>query len=238
MQNLRALAPIVFGKGEELKERWSSIIATASNDHEKPLDETVRIDVCHWVSRATFDVIGAAGFGYEFNAIKDETNELFCAYNDMFEVAISQGNALRALFNIYFPSLSRLFTRLRQELLSIAPSSAGNLASLTEDEIHSLYDNIANLPFLNNVCRESLRLVPPVHSSIRVALQDDEVPTSYPVHRRDGTIDEGKRSVTVPKGSFVHVAVEGFNLDKEIWGEDAWEFRYVVPPRGYRALGY
>ncbi|KAG6862214.1 hypothetical protein C0995_002144 [Termitomyces sp. Mi166 len=116
-----------------------------------------------------------------------------------------------------------LQARLRKELLSVAPSS--DLASLTEDEIHSLYDNIANLPFLNNVCRESLRLVPPVHSSIRVATQDDEVPTSYPVHRRDGTIDEGRRSVTVPKGSFVHVAVEGFNLDKGIWGEDAWEFR-------------
>ncbi|KAG6878480.1 hypothetical protein C0992_008105 [Termitomyces sp. T32_za158] len=117
-------------------------------------------------------------------------------------------------------------TRLREELLSIAPSS--DLANLTEDEIHSLYDNIANLPFLDNVCRESLRLVSPIHSSLRVAMQDDEIPTSYPVHRRDGTIDEGRRSVTVTKGSFVHVAVEGFNLDKGIWGEDAWEFQYVV----------
>ena len=117
--------------------------------------------------------------------------------------------------------------RLREELLSIACPSTGDLASLTEDEIHSLYDNIANLPFLNNVCRESLRLVPPVHSSIRVATQDDEVPTSYPVHRRDGTIDEDRRSITVPKGSFVHVAVEGFNLDKGIWGENAWDFQYV-----------
>ncbi|KAG5342918.1 hypothetical protein C0989_005866 [Termitomyces sp. Mn162] len=326
VQNLRALVPIVFRKGEELKERWSNMIALTSNDHEKTSEETLRIDVCHWISRATFDVIGAAGFGYEFNAIKDETNELFCAYKEMFEVAISQGNASRTLFNIYFPSISRLFpdkimrtversqktihrvasqliqenkrklqeaeksgssflgkdllsllmksnastdlppehrisdedilhnintfmfagsdttslsvtwtllmlarhpetqTRLREELLSVACFSTGDLTSLTEDEIHSLYDNIANLSFLNNVCRESLRLVPPVHSSIRVATQDDVVPTSYPVCRRDGTIDEGRRSVTVPKGSFVHVAVEGFNLDKGIWGDDAWEF--------------
>lgn len=72
-----------------------------------------------------------------------------------------------------------------------------------------------------------MRLIPPVHSSIRVATQDDEVPTLYPVHKRDGTVDEGKRSVTVPKGSFVHIAVEGFSLDKEIWGEDAWEFKLV-----------
>jgi len=47
----------------------------------------------------------------------------------------------------------------------------------------------------------------------------------YPVRKRDGTIDEGKRSVSVPKGSFVHVPVEAFNLDKGVWGEDAWEFK-------------
>lgn len=90
-----------------------------------------------------------------------------------------------------------------------------------------MYGNLSNLPYLHNVIRESMRLIPPVHSSIRVATQDDEVPTLYPVHKRDGTVDEGKRSVTVPKGSFVHIAVEGFSLDKEIWGEDAWEFKLV-----------
>jgi hypothetical protein len=34
-----------------------------------------------------------------------------------------------------------------------------------------------------------------------------------------------KSTVTVPKGSFVHVAVEGFNLDKSFWGDDAWQFQ-------------
>ncbi|KAG6844337.1 hypothetical protein H0H87_007613 [Tephrocybe sp. NHM501043] len=325
IQNMRALVPLVFRKGGELEERWADMISAHADGAETGPAGSLRIDICHWISRATFDVIGAAGFGYEFNAIKDETNELFSAYKEMFEVAISQGNVARTLLNIYFPSINRLFpdhimrtvercqkiihrvagqliqenkrkisqaeksgssfvgkdllsllmksnaakdlppehrisdedilhnintfmfagsdtsslsitwtllllaqypevqTRLREELLSIAPST-GDLSSLTEDEIHALYDNVSNLPFLNNVCRESLRLIPPVHSSIRVATQDDEIPTSYPVHSRDGTIDEARRSVTVPKGSFVHVAVEGFNLDKGIWGEDAWTF--------------
>lgn len=115
--------------------------------------------------------------------------------------------------------------RLRAELLSIAPASAGDFESLTEEEVRSHYDAIGNLPYLHNVCRESLRLVPPVHSSIRVATQDDVIPTSYPVYKRDGTVDEGRNNVTVPKGSFVHVAVEGFNLDKGIWGDDAWKFK-------------
>jgi hypothetical protein len=47
----------------------------------------------------------------------------------------------------------------------------------------------------------------------------------HPVRKYNGTIYEGKRSVTVPKGSFVHVPVEAFNLDKAVWGEDAWEFK-------------
>ena len=36
---------------------------------------------------------------------------------------------------------------------------------------------------------------------------------------------EETRNVRVPKGSFVHVPVEAFNLDKEIWGPSAWEFK-------------
>jgi len=114
--------------------------------------------------------------------------------------------------------------RLRAELSTISPTSPGNLSHLTEDEIHSLYSNISNLPYLHNVIRESIRLIPPVHSSIRVATQDDEVPVSYPVHGKDGTISNQKSTITVPKGSFVHVAIEGFNLDRAIWGEDAWQF--------------
>ncbi|KAG6907916.1 hypothetical protein DXG01_006971 [Tephrocybe rancida] len=317
IQNMRALVPLVFRKGGELKDRWADMISM--NGKDTASGESKTIDVCHWVSRATFDVIGAAeipftreevdtgtwaGFGYEFNAIKDETNELFCAYKEMFEVAISQGNVARTLLNIYFPYISRLFpdtithtvercqntihrvagqliqenkrrlyeaeksgspfvgkdllslllksnaatdlppehrisdddilhnintfmfagsdtssltltwtllllaqnpglqTRLRDELFSVAPPTS-DLSTLTEDEIHSLHDNITNSPFLDN---------------------DDVIPTSYPVHRRDSTIDEERRSVTVPKGSFVHVAIEGFNLDKEMWGQDAWIF--------------
>jgi cytochrome P450 len=113
-------------------------------------------------------------------------------------------------------------TRLRSELLAIAPASTG---ILTTDEIESFYDILSNLPYLHNVSRESLRLIPPVHSSLRVATQDDEVPTSYPVHLRDGTVLPAGTTVRVPKGSFVHVPIEGFNLDKGVWGEDAWEFK-------------
>lgn len=112
-------------------------------------------------------------------------------------------------------------TRLRAELLNIVPPTP--LSRLTTEEIESLHVVISNHHYLNNVARESLRLIPPVHSSLRVATQDDELPTSYPVHLRDGSISDQK-SILVRKGDLVHVPVEAFNLDKEIWGENAWEF--------------
>jgi hypothetical protein len=60
-----------------------------------------------------------------------------------------------------------------------------------------------------------------------VATQDDVIPTRYPVHKRDGTSHKDDRGVTIKKGSIVHVSVEAFNLDKAVWGPDAWNFKYV-----------
>lgn len=53
-----------------------------------------------------------SGFDYEFNAIENETNELFNAYKDMFEIAISQQNGgVRDILSIYFPIIDTLFVR-------------------------------------------------------------------------------------------------------------------------------
>ena len=56
VQNLKALVPIVWGKGNELKNRWLGVIKESGDS-----ENGVRLDVCHWISRATFDVIGLAG---------------------------------------------------------------------------------------------------------------------------------------------------------------------------------
>lgn len=57
--------PLVWGKGNELKDRWLGVIREAE-DQEKEMG--VKLDVCHWISRATFDVIGLAG---EYSVIAD-----------------------------------------------------------------------------------------------------------------------------------------------------------------------
>lgn len=118
--------------------------------------------------------------------------------------------------------------RLRTELLTVLPPAP--VESLTEDEIQSLYASVAELPYLENVIREAMRLIPPVHSSIRVATKDDMVPVSTPIKRKaaDGVItEEAVSQIFVPKGTFIHVPIEGFNLDKGFWGPTAWGFKCV-----------
>lgn len=108
VQTMRALVPLVFSKGTELKEKWMSILRGASAEGHV-------IDVCRWTSRATFDVMGTTGFDYEFNAIQNEDNELLRAYVDMFEVAISrQSGGLRSNLILYFPFLEKFLVSLTQ----------------------------------------------------------------------------------------------------------------------------
>jgi cytochrome P450 len=78
LQNLRALVPLVFKKGTQLRDTWIELLerdiisndeATVSslvNDRLNGVEEKkeykgVKLDVAMWVSRATFDVIGLAG---------------------------------------------------------------------------------------------------------------------------------------------------------------------------------
>ena len=63
IQNLRALVPLVFKKGEELKDKWTELIKAENSDQAGHVEKwkPARLDVCMWVSRATFDVIGLAG---------------------------------------------------------------------------------------------------------------------------------------------------------------------------------
>lgn len=105
-----------------------------------------------------------------------------------------------------------LQTRLRKELQTLDSSATYSV----------LFSDIDALPFLDIVVKEGLRLIPPVHSTLRVATEDSVIPTDEPVRFLDGSTASG---IPVAKGTMVHVAVEAFSLNKQVWGDDAWEFR-------------
>jgi hypothetical protein len=75
IQNLRALVPLVFKKGTQLRDKWAAVLredenvivpsvaqlSADSNTEKSEHKKGRKLDVVMWISRATFDVIGLAG---------------------------------------------------------------------------------------------------------------------------------------------------------------------------------
>ncbi|KAG2101113.1 cytochrome P450 [Suillus discolor] len=117
-------------------------------------------------------------------------------------------------------------TRLREELLTFG-------ADPTYDQLK------ANLPYLDAVVHEILRLHPPVVEfsrvvstliclsieTLKVDLQarvDDVIPLSEPVCTGSGKMTD---SISIAKGSLFVIPIEAINRSLAIWGPDAKEFK-------------
>ncbi|CAE6376625.1 unnamed protein product [Rhizoctonia solani] len=85
------------------------------------------------------------------------------------------------------------------------------------------YDQLNSLPFLDAVCRESLRLYAPGLFLVRVAQENCSIPLLYPARPRD---KKGEMTrVFVDKGTYIYLSLDGANRDLRTWGEDANVFR-------------
>lgn len=125
---MRAATPVFFQKAEELRDCWDAlfskeiqkVISSSSASGASLLMQQVAsdtptetvLDVAHWASRATFDVIGLAGFDYHFHSLQDESEEVYLAYRRMFNVA-DKGPGLKGLLRIYVPFIEKILVSLR-----------------------------------------------------------------------------------------------------------------------------
>jgi cytochrome P450 len=102
--------------------------------------------------------------------------------------------------------------KMRQEITQARKERQGELS----------YDELVSLPYLDAVCRETLRLYAPVSTMLRRATQDTIVPFSKPVTGVDGTeISE----VFVPKNSMLVLSILNANRSPELWGPDVLEWK-------------
>lgn len=81
-----------------------------------------------------------------------------------------------------------------------------------------------HLPLLDAVVRETLRVHAAVTSTSRVAMKDDIIPVSEPYFDKYGNRCDGIR---IRKGDVIYIPILAMNRSKDIWGEDAAEFKYV-----------
>ncbi|KAG2124463.1 cytochrome P450 [Suillus cothurnatus] len=100
-------------------------------------------------------------------------------------------------------------TSLREELLAFG-------ADPTYDQLK------ANLPYLDAVVHEILRLHPPVGEFTRLAAADDVIPLSEPVCTESGEMTD---SISIAKGTLITIPGAAINRSLAIWGPDAKEFK-------------
>ncbi|KAF8805218.1 cytochrome P450 [Phlegmacium glaucopus] len=109
-------------------------------------------------------------------------------------------------------------SKLRQEIVD-ARNRHGNLE----------YDELTALPYLDAVCRETLRLYPPVPYVLRTTRQDVVLPVSTSIKGLNGReINE----VLIPNNTNVIVGILAANRNPEIWGPDSYEWkpdRWLAP---------
>ncbi|KAF6748100.1 cytochrome P450 [Ephemerocybe angulata] len=84
------------------------------------------------------------------------------------------------------------------------------------------YDTLTALPWLDAICRETLRFYPPVPILSRQARKDIILPLSEPIQTIDG---KEVSEILVPAGTGVFVSILSCNRDPKIWGPDADEWK-------------
>ncbi|VDB84021.1 unnamed protein product [Peniophora sp. CBMAI 1063] len=96
--------------------------------------------------------------------------------------------------------------------------------SVASSDVHTEepgYDTLMSLPYLDSVCKETLRLFAPTPLRNRRCIKDSAVPLL------------GGKKVYVPSGTEILVNIHGPNTDVHIWGTDAKVWR---PERWLEAL--
>ncbi|ETW81977.1 cytochrome P450 monooxygenase 83 [Heterobasidion irregulare TC 32-1] len=130
--------------------------------------------------------------------------------------------------------------RLRSALRALGPSSAPPRASSRtqaplpdpaatseseSDPDPALLAAIERLPALDRAVKEALRLHAPVGSTMRTyvgAARETVVPVARGGLEEEWTIERGVR---LHRGDIITIPIQAVNRSKEVWGEDAKEFR-------------
>lgn len=92
--NMKNIVPIFWEKAQILTDLWFE-------EFERSSDGKVEIEVLSGLSRATLDIIGSAGLGYDIDSLHTETNELAIAYQDIF--SSKNQNKFLAVLAFYAP---------------------------------------------------------------------------------------------------------------------------------------
>jgi len=110
---IREMVPIFFDKAYELRDKMITMVEDQTSlSSPSPVKEGLdlkggkKIDVLRYLGQCTLDVIGLAGFDYDFASLSDDDNELAEAFRKM--MSAGQGLTVFAVLQALFPFFERI----------------------------------------------------------------------------------------------------------------------------------
>ncbi|KAB8303242.1 hypothetical protein EYC80_004687 [Monilinia laxa] len=128
VKHIRGLYPVFWSKALGLVEGISQEITETSTLEKR--DES-RIEFSEWATRVTLDIIGVAGVGRDFGALRNPEDPLVRDYNELLEPTISKGLYFAA--NIFGPQ--DLIQKLPFKYSKIIAETTGNLRTFCREVI-------------------------------------------------------------------------------------------------------
>ncbi|KAG9315017.1 cytochrome P450 [Chiua virens] len=114
---------------------------------------------------------------------------------------------------------------LYQEQITYFGNPDGTFRSMT-------YEELRQLPIMDSVIRETLRLHPPIHSIMRYVRSDVPIPPTLSAPSKDGTY-------VVPRGYYVLASPSVSQVDPEVWhNPSTWDPTRWSDPEGVAAQAF
>nr|BAK09473.1 cytochrome P450 [Postia placenta] len=110
--------------------------------------------------------------------------------------------------------------RLCREVRAAKMAHVGDSARW--QDVNLSYDVLMGLPYLDALVRETLRVYPPTSILSRTTRKSTVLPLEFPVRSASG---QEVTSVPLPENTTVIISILAANHNKEIWGEDASDWR-------------
>ncbi|KAG8960638.1 hypothetical protein FRC03_006310 [Tulasnella sp. 419] len=241
---IKPLIPIFFNKSHELRDIWLSQVADSNGGI---------IDIFPWVTKATLDIIGLAGFDYNFDSLANgEKNELVKAFNTLFGTA--ENPSIWGFLQARIPVVRLIPTKRTRDIAAarevlnrvgtklINDKRAAVLAEMSHSSGEIEKKNIAGKDLLSVLIKSNMA------TDVKASSRMDDVEvlaqiSTMLIAGHETTREAGKddtiplstpyvdkqgvtrHEVKIDKGTTVYFSIISMHRDKSVWGEDAMEFK-------------
>jgi cytochrome P450 len=135
---VQELAPLMMDKALEMRAKFARLIEEETSGTGK---EGKVMDVLHHMSEAALDIIGEAGFGYDFNAIGDGNSPLRNAYTAAITAAFTLDPMV--MITMIYPQFGAIPTKRMRDMVAArtqAQAIGREIVAEKKKQVMDLYD--------------------------------------------------------------------------------------------------